>query len=61
MVCPRSHSLEVTRLDRNPIFQTLKIRSLSIMLPMGGFPGGTVVKNLPVNAGDTETWVPSLG
>ena len=25
-----------------------------------GFPGGTVVKNLPANAGDQETWVQSL-
>ena len=26
-----------------------------------GFPGGSVVKNLPANAGDTEAWVQSLG
>ena len=26
-----------------------------------GFPGGTVVKNPPVNAGDTEMQVQSLG
>ena len=27
------------------------------------FPGGSVVKNLPANAGETETWVliPGLG
>ena len=27
---------------------------------MGGFPGGSVVKNLPANAGDTGS-VPGLG
>ena len=26
-----------------------------------GFAGGTVVKNLPAIAGDTKTWVQSLG
>ena len=26
-----------------------------------GFPGGSVVKNLPANAEDAETWVQSLG
>ena len=26
-----------------------------------GFPGGSVVKNLPVSAGNEETWVQSLG
>jgi len=26
-----------------------------------GFPGGAMVKSLPVNAGDAETWVRSLG
>ena len=26
-----------------------------------GFPGDTVIKNLPANAGDIETWVLSLG
>ena len=26
-----------------------------------GFPGGSVVKNPPVNAGDTEMRAPSLG
>ena len=26
-----------------------------------GFPGGSVVKNPPANAGDIETWVQSLG
>ena len=26
-----------------------------------GFPDGTVVKNPPANAGDTEMWVQSLG
>ena len=26
-----------------------------------GFPGGTVVKNPPANAGDSETWVLFLG
>ena len=31
------------------------------MLIFRGFPGGSVVKNLPGNAGDEETQVPSLG
>ena len=26
-----------------------------------GFPGGTVVENLPANAGGTEIWARSLG
>ena len=26
-----------------------------------GYPGGTVVKNPPANAGDTEMWIRSLG
>ena len=26
-----------------------------------GFPGGSVIKNPPANAGEQETWVPSLG
>ena len=26
-----------------------------------GFPGGSVVKNPPANAGDVEMWVQSLG
>ena len=26
-----------------------------------GFPGGSVVKNPPANAGDIETWVQPLG
>ena len=25
-----------------------------------GSPGASVVKNLPANAGDAETWVPSV-
>ena len=29
-------------------------------IPDGGFPGGSVVKNLPANAGDTGS-VPDLG
>ena len=33
------------------------------MLNIGGFPGGTVVKNLPVNAEGTRDmdWIPGLG
>ena len=31
--------------------------------PMWGFPGGSVVKNLPANAGDTGDagWIPGSG
>ena len=36
------------------------IRKLQIKIKMRGFPGGTVVKNLPVNAGDTGS-SPGLG
>ena len=35
--------------------------SLSKLGRQWGFPGGSVVKNLPVNAGDTEMRAPSLG
>ena len=28
---------------------------------MWGFPGGTVVKNLPANTGETEMQIQSLG
>ena len=31
------------------------------MLIFRGFPGGSMVKNLPGNAGDKELQVPSLG
>ena len=31
-----------------------------VSVPLLGFPGGSVIKNLPANAGD-ETWVQSLG
>ena len=32
-----------------------------VLLKLGGFPGGSVVKNPPANAGDTEMSVSSLG
>ena len=31
-----------------------------VSVPLLGFPGGSVIQNLPANAGD-ETWVQSLG
>ena len=31
-----------------------------VSVPLLGFPGGSVIKNLPANAGD-KTWVQSLG
>ena len=31
------------------------------MPPVGGFPDGSVGKEPTCNAGDEETWVPSLG
>ena len=34
--------------------------SLMLHLEACGFPGGSVVKNLPAGAGDTETQVRSL-
>ena len=32
-----------------------------VMWKLRGFPGGSVVKNPPANAGDVEMWVQSLG
>ena len=33
---------------------TIRKRKLSSKLGIGGFPGGSVVKNLPASAGDTR-------
>ena len=38
-----------------------KSRYNNISIFMLGFPGGTVVKNWPAIAGDTEIWIQSLG
>lgn len=35
-------------------------KSFLCLFNQWGFPGGTVAKNLPANAGDEETWVQSL-
>ena len=44
------------------IFKRLKEKycQLRILYPNRDFPGGTVVKNLPANAGDTGS-IPDLG
>ena len=36
------------------------IKYFDLIQSLLGFPGGTVVKNPPANAGDTEDWVRSL-
>ena len=48
------------------MFQGLRVRGVSgvegwVCFRGEGFPGGTVVKNLPANAGALETRVRSLG
>ena len=35
--------------------------SFCYTLGSNDFPGGSVIKNLPANAGDMETWIGSLG
>ena len=37
----------------DPIFQSINLTSLTVIENTRGFPGGTVVKNPPANAGDT--------
>jgi len=41
---------------RKKIYLALKVKNLNSL----GFPGGSVVKNLPVNAGDTSS-IPDPG
>ena len=36
-------------------------KPLSYWVPLEGFPGGSVVKNLPASEGDIKLWVQPLG
>ena len=55
---PRLNQEEIENMNR-PITGN-EIETVIKNLPTGGFPGGAVVENLPVNAGKMG-WSPGLG
>ena len=55
---PRLNQEEIENMNR-PITGN-EIETVIKNLPTGGFPGGAVVENLPVNAGEMG-WSPGLG
>ena len=48
---PRLNQEEIENMNRQ--FTSTEIETVIKSLPTGGFSGGAVVENLPVNAGDT--------
>ena len=50
-----------TRIRKNQSWRKIYMRENSVSTPLNwGFPSGTVVKNMPANAGDTGS-SPGLG
>ena len=50
----------VGKISKGGVFRGLAKGKSKLRLGVKGFPGGSVVKNLPTNAGDTGS-VPGLG